>query len=144
MERQRGTFRSFLVTDPDLNRRSTRRPGKGELAITHFEVVSSNRDATVVRVQLETGRRNQIRVHFAEAGHPVLGDPRYGSDQSHDRRWKARRLALHALSLEVEHPATGKKMRFETELPKEFSRFVTEGGGDKKHGTARNASHRRT
>jgi 23S rRNA pseudouridine1911/1915/1917 synthase len=77
MQSKRGTFRSHLATDMMLNRYSTRKAGKGELAITHFEVMRAARGATAVRVRLETGKRNQIRVHFAEAGHPVLGDPRY-------------------------------------------------------------------
>lgn len=145
MDRERGTFRSYLATDYSLNRYSTRRKGYGELAITHYEVIelsggppgrrrtaaSSRRehDFTVVRVYLETGRRNQIRVHFAEAGHPVLGDPRYprklrGADgakiTSDHPKWRAKRLALHAQTLEFEHPATGKTMRCEAELPREF------------------------
>jgi 23S rRNA pseudouridine1911/1915/1917 synthase len=129
MERKRGTFRSYLATDYSLNRYSTKRPGHGELAITHYEVISHGHDATVVRVQLETGRRNQIRVHFAEAGHPVLGDPRYPrqsprSDElqatSDHPKWRAKRQALHAASLECEHPVTHKRLRFEAPLPSEF------------------------
>ena len=93
------------------------------------------KDFTVVKVKLETGRRNQIRVHFAEAGHPVLGDPRYpralretdpaAAITSSHPKWRAKRLALHAQSLELEHPATGKIMRFEAELPTEFQPFVS-------------------
>ena len=94
------------------------------MAITHYEVLSHSRDASVVRVQLETGRRNQIRVHFAEAGHPVLGDKRYGEGQAVHPRWNAKRIALHAMSLEFVHPVTGKKMRFEAELPVEFGPFM--------------------
>lgn len=134
MERDRGTFRSHLATDYSLNRYSTRKPGHGELAITHFEVMSHSRDTTAVRVELETGRRNQIRVHFAEAGHPVLGDPRYPRQlreadpatavTSSHPKWRAKRLALHAASLEFTHPASGKTMRFEADLPTEFHPFV--------------------
>jgi 23S rRNA pseudouridine1911/1915/1917 synthase len=124
IDQPRGTFRSHMATGRTLNRYSTTRPGQGELAITHYEVLSRAREATVVRVQLETGRRNQIRVHFAEAGHPVLGDRRYGSAASAHPRWKAKRIALHAASLEFMHPATGKMMRFEAELPREFEPFT--------------------
>ncbi len=134
MESKRGTFRSHLATDSALNRYSTKKPGKGELAVTHYEVASTARGATVVRVRLETGRRNQIRVHFAEAGHPVLGDPRYPSAAHAGRaaieatsfhpRWKARRLALHAQILAFTHPVTGQLLRFETELPAEFVPFI--------------------
>lgn len=120
-----GTFRSHLATNEfSLDRFSTRDPEKGELAITHFEAVSSSHGATLVRVKLETGRRNQIRVHFAEAGHPVLGDPRYQSEEAQHPKWKAKRLALHAASLAFKHPVTGKPMRFESPLPEEFRPFT--------------------
>ncbi|HEY6564516.1 MAG TPA: RNA pseudouridine synthase, partial [Pirellulaceae bacterium] len=74
---QSGTFRSHMATDRDLNRYSVPDESSGELAITHYEVLRSGSGATLVEVQLETGRRNQIRVHFAEAGHPILGETRY-------------------------------------------------------------------
>lgn len=158
LTQSKGTFRSHLATDYTLNRYSTKKPGHGELAVTHYEVIerSSRRpgppargpkvnddqrakvgthDYSIARVQLETGRRNQIRVHFAEAGHPVLGDTRYprktlesaaGGDEatSAHPKWKAKRLALHALSLEFTHPVTGRQMRFEAELPAEFAWFM--------------------
>lgn len=145
MEKKKGTIESHLATDLDLNRYSTKDADKGELAITHYEVVKGSRDEatkrrsdkgkrantqhsvlstqcySVVRVQLETGRRNQIRVHFAEAGHPVLGDPRYRPDLAQTNpKWKHKRLALHAASLEFMHPVTGKVTKFEAKMPAEF------------------------
>ena len=81
-------------------------------------------NATLVEVELETGRRNQIRVHFAETGHPILGDPRYEKAKARHPLWTARRLALHATSLGFEHPTTDKPMRFESHLPFELSRFI--------------------
>ena len=132
MEESRGTFRSQLATDYSLNRYSTKRPGHGELAVTHYKVAKAGRDFTVVEVQLETGRRNQIRVHFAEAAHPVLGDPRYprklrdGQPQMTSTHpwWRAKRLALHARCLAFEHPTTHKLLRFEAPIPVEFRRFM--------------------
>jgi 23S rRNA pseudouridine1911/1915/1917 synthase len=143
LERKKGTFRSYLATDYSLNRYSTKRKDHGELAITHWEVVGGSNatssrpnavEFSVVQVQLETGRRNQIRVHFAEAGHPVLGDPRYprklsDSEESEQLssmhpRWRSKRIALHAHSLEFTHPRTGKSMRFESSLPQEYSWFM--------------------
>ena len=76
------------------------------------------------KVWLETGRRNQIRVHFAEAGHPVLGDERYEHQRAQHPRWKANRLALHAAALAFQHPVTGAECRFETPLPPEFQSFL--------------------
>jgi 23S rRNA pseudouridine1911/1915/1917 synthase len=129
MEQARGTFRSHLATDATLNRYSTDDEEHGELAVTHYRVLNTVRGATIVQVNLETGRRNQIRVHFAEAGHPVLGDPRYPRDHpgsAKHPRWRARRLALHAVSLALKHPATGKPMQFESPLPQEFASFGVE------------------
>jgi 23S rRNA pseudouridine1911/1915/1917 synthase len=120
-----GTFESLLATDKDLNRFSTEDEEIGQLAITHYRVVAHlGDDVTLVQVRLETGRRNQIRVHFAESGHPVLGDERYRPDLSAHRRWPHKRLALHARLLGFDHPVTGQEMRFEAALPRELDVFL--------------------
>ena len=126
LESDRGTFESYLVTDSDLDQVSTLQPGQGKLAITHYEIVQRLRTATFVRVQLETGRRNQIRVHFAEAGHPVLGDVRYEVELAKHPHWRERRLALHAQTLGLIHPVTQQHLKFTTELPSCFERFLTQ------------------
>jgi 23S rRNA pseudouridine1911/1915/1917 synthase len=117
-----GTIRSHLKTDKALNQRSQSN-GRGELAITHYEVLETFKDATLIQVRLETGRRNQIRAHFAEMGHPILGDQRYQVARAQHPAWPHLRLALHARSLGFEHPLTGKTMHFESDLPEEFLRF---------------------
>jgi 23S rRNA pseudouridine1911/1915/1917 synthase len=119
----KGTIRSYLATDKDLNRYSTKDPTAGQLAVTHYQVVESWADATLVAVRLETGRRNQIRVHFAEMGHPVLGDRRYRKDEAAHAAWPYRRLALHAESLGFSHPVTGQSLEFYAPLPPEFERL---------------------
>ncbi len=119
-----GTYRSHLVTARNLDRHSTRQPGRGELAVTHYCVQRVLGDTCLVEVWLETGRRNQIRVQFAEAGHPVLGDLRYGGQAAAHRRWHARRLALHALSLALEHPVTGQWLEFDSQLPRCMQQFI--------------------
>lgn len=121
-----GEFRSYLATDKDLNRYSTDDRQIGQLAVTHYQVVQRLADTTLVEVQLETGRRNQIRVHFAEAGHPVLGDPRYRASAARHRLWPYERLALHAQTLGFEHPVTGQPMRFDSRLPAEMVRFINQ------------------
>ncbi len=118
-----GTIRSHLATDKDLNRYSTKDPSAGQLAITHYQVIESWPDATLVAVRLETGRRNQIRVHFAEMGHPVLGDRRYRASAAAHWAWPYRRLALHAESLAFAHPVTGEELEFHAPLPPEFQRL---------------------
>ena len=119
----KGTFDGQLGTTASLQRYVVGEDEEGEDAVTRYQVVERLRDATLVRVQLETGRRNQIRVHFADAGHPVLGDQRYGTASAAERHWKARRLALHACTLGFRHPRTGEEVRFESPLPDEMKRF---------------------
>jgi 23S rRNA pseudouridine1911/1915/1917 synthase len=125
VEPAEGTFRSHLATSRSLQRYSTHNAKAGELAITHYRVEKLMKDTTLVRIRLETGRRNQIRVHFAEAGHPVLGDPRYERQRARHPRWHARRLALHAVALSFDHPITGERFRFEVPVPEEFRRFAS-------------------
>ncbi|MCA9729828.1 MAG: RNA pseudouridine synthase, partial [Candidatus Eisenbacteria bacterium] len=72
MQLDRGTFDSYLATNRGLHRYSSGPQGEGERAVTHYRVRERSPHATLVEVRLETGRRNQIRVHFAEAGHPVI------------------------------------------------------------------------
>lgn len=124
LNRQSGTFRSHLATGKSLNQYSTRDESEGELAITHFRVQRQLADTTVVEVRLETGRRNQIRVQFADAGHPLLGDPRYGRSKSKHPLWPDQRIALHAQTLGFVHPATGKPVRFESPLPNSMQQFI--------------------
>jgi 23S rRNA pseudouridine1911/1915/1917 synthase len=120
VEQERGTIRSYLATDKNLNRHSTTDKSAGQLAITHYQVLERWPDVTLVAVRLETGRRNQIRVHFAEMGHAVLGDRRYGTTEGPHPAWPYRRLALHAESLGFTHPVTGQELEFHAPLPAEF------------------------
>jgi 23S rRNA pseudouridine1911/1915/1917 synthase len=129
LEREKGTFESRLATTKSLQRYSLRKGRRdeeeSEPAVTHFRVDRRLNGATFVRVRLETGQRNQIRVHFAEAGHPVLGDERYHAGLARHAAWKAHRLALHAAVLGFEHPRSHEWLQFESPLPAEFERFLT-------------------
>jgi 23S rRNA pseudouridine1911/1915/1917 synthase len=124
LRRNTGTFRSYLGTGKGLKEYSIGDPTRGKLAITHYSVQKKLKDTTVVEVRLETGRRNQIRVHFADHGHPVLGDPRYGRKKSAHSGWPETRIALHARSLGFEHPAAGAPLHFDTPLPDVMIRFI--------------------
>ena len=127
MQQETGRFESWLTTDRSLNRHVSREEDDedgGELAITNYRVERVLSGATLVRVNLETGRRHQIRCHFAEAGHPVLGDDRYRCDLAAHPRWRENRLALHARSLQFRHPVTGEERLWESPLPAEFQRFL--------------------
>ena len=118
----RGTIESHMITDRGLARRSSS-DGRGERAVTHFLVRERVQGATWVDVTLETGRRNQIRVHLAERGHPLLGDERYARGRTHPL-WRERRLALHARTLPFLHPVTREQVRVEAPTPAAFLRFL--------------------
>ncbi len=107
-----GTWESNLIEDANYFVKSHE---TGKRAITHYEVISQNETVALVKFRLETGRKNQIRVHCFEAGHPIAGDLKYGSTI---RFYK--RLCLHASLLGFEHPITHKKMSFESPLPTFF------------------------
>lgn len=88
----------------------------GKKAVTHYKVVKSNEQYSLLELNLETGRTNQIRVHMASVGHPVVSDRKYGSGKVPP----IDRLGLHARILEFIHPATEETIHFETPVPREF------------------------
>jgi 23S rRNA pseudouridine1911/1915/1917 synthase len=94
-------------------------PPDARHAITHVEAIASLRGATLVECRLETGRQHQIRIHLAELGHPLVGEPVYIRDYK-DRRIEAPRLMLHARTLGFIHPGTGQQVEFEREAPEDF------------------------
>jgi 23S rRNA pseudouridine1911/1915/1917 synthase len=134
LEKTAGTFRSYLTTGKNLTRFSTRDLNEGELAVTHYQVLDASEDpdptnqVSLVEVRLETGRRNQIRVHFAEAGHTVIGDARYRPDQWKAIHWPHKRLALHAFTLSFLHPTGGHLLSFQSPIPTEMSRLMKQSG----------------
>ena len=102
-----GVFESYLRDDPKtLKVRSVKNPEYGKFARTEWRRLSTEDGTTLVEVTLKSGRKNQIRVHFAEAGHPVVGDVKYGGQ-------KASRLYLHSRRLRFRHPHAGEWMEFE-------------------------------
>lgn len=124
MKEDSGQYESYLATSKRLSRYSVENPNGGEHAITHFVVKERLADTTLVCVKLDTGRRNQIRVHLAEAGHPIIGDRRYRPQLSKHPDWPHTRLALHAHILGFQHPVTGEDLQFVSEMPRNFQTFV--------------------
>lgn len=120
LEPSRGTIRSFLAEDRSLRVRSIADVDAGKEAITRYETVAGNGRFSLLDVTLETGRRNQIRVHMAEAGHPLVGDTMYGGGRADPLG----RLALHARHLGFMHPRTGRRVEFEVPAPPEFAELV--------------------
>lgn len=114
MEAESGFFESMLVEESDFRVHSTRNPSRGRLARTEWKVYRDG-PRPLLEIDLKTGRKNQIRVHFSEAGHPVVGDTKYGNARGRVR------LCLHAWRLAFIHPRTRERMEFETPLP-DFAR----------------------
>ncbi len=111
-----GIFKSFLAEGDDYKMQSVRHPKDGELARTQYKVIKESKHYSLLEVHLLTGKKNQIRVHLSESGHPIVGDKKYGQDTKG-------RLALHALSIRFKHPFNGQEMMFETNTPEYFSHF---------------------
>ncbi|MFH1019315.1 MAG: RluA family pseudouridine synthase [Pseudomonadota bacterium] len=114
-----GTITSYLAENAAQKVYSTPDPAKGKLSHTAYKVLRESKGLSLVDIHLLTGRKHQIRVHFAEKGHPVAGDKKYGNTPL-----VCRRLALHARSLSFIHPHSGKEMRFEIGMPEEFARLL--------------------
>jgi len=120
VEKNAGTIISWLQGTDGLRTYSSQTPGKGQKAVTHYKVLQRSDEFSLVEVDLETGRKNQIRVHMQDLGYPVVGDEKYGSTRN-----PLRRLGLHAQILEFKHPVTGHKLSFDTPTPREFLKLFS-------------------
>jgi 23S rRNA pseudouridine1911/1915/1917 synthase len=116
-----GTITSWLKENKSLQMISSPTPNDGQKAVTHYHVMQNgSKKYSLMEITLETGRKNQIRVHMQDLGHSVVGDKKYGATQN-----PIGRLALHARVLAFRHPITGKTLRFESPVPKEFTTLVS-------------------
>ena len=122
------TYETLHARHPSNRKKFTSTASRGKRAVTHLETVELLHGSTLVRCRLETGRTHQIRVHLADAGHPVLGDPLYGRSVGDPQLRRASielgRQALHAAVLGFDHPLTGEPLRFETAPPADFTRAL--------------------
>ncbi|MCK4679239.1 MAG: RluA family pseudouridine synthase [Bacteroidales bacterium] len=118
-EKPKGTITSYLFESKALIVYSSQNPKDGHKAVTHYQVMKSGREYSMLKVKLETGRKNQVRVHMQDIGHPVIGDKKYGSKTN-----PIGRLALHAWVLAFRHPINNKPLRFETPVPRKFKRLI--------------------
>ena len=114
-----GEVKSYLAENSQHIVYSTDDPRWGQLAYTRYRTLACARGYTLAEVELETGRKNQIRVHLKDLGHPIAGDRKYGAKTS-----PANRLCLHAMTLRFVHPITRKLMDFSTPIPATFRRLV--------------------
>lgn len=116
VERPQGVISSYLHESKALMVYSDQNPYNGQHAVTHYETLKSNAWYSLLKVSLETGRKNQVRVHLQDIGHPIVGDAKYGATID-----PIGRLGLHAWVLAFAHPITGEQLRFETPIPTRFS-----------------------
>ena len=119
LKKQSGTVESWLTEDKHFVTHSSPVNNGGKFAVTHYNVLRTSNNYSIVELELETGRKNQIRVHLADLGHPIVGDFKYGSSDE-----RLGRLGLHAYVLAFHHPVTGKFLRFETPIPDSFERLL--------------------
>lgn len=113
--RKSGTIKNHLVEDKQLKMRIAK---EGQLAITHYKPLEVSKDYTMMEVFLDTGRKNQIRVHMASLNHPIIGDRKYGACTN-----PLKRLGLHAHEFAFTHPFTHKIMTFKAPLPSSFKQM---------------------
>jgi RluA family pseudouridine synthase len=122
LEEKEGIISSYLAENSihkmySVNKNS---PEKGKFAQTGYKVLKETKMYTFLEIDLLTGRKNQIRVHFAEKGNPVAGDKKYGGKDQNIKR-----LTLHAATLKIVHPFTGEEMTFNSKVPGYFYSLVS-------------------
>ena len=115
MEQENGTIANWLKDNKAYITYSSPTDNGGKYAVTHFQVLNRTTEHSLVEYKLETGRKNQIRVHSADMRHPVCGDVKYGNGDD-----PLHRLCLHAYMLCFTHPVTGEPMEFSTPIPTAF------------------------
>ena len=116
LENKSGTVKSYLKKNSQNMMYSSKKPGDGQFAVTNYKVLQEVEGYSLVDVHIDSGRKNQIRVHMGDLGHHVIGDDKYGNPSN-----PIKRLGLHAYELELKHPFTGKVLKFTAPIPKEFS-----------------------
>ncbi|MFW2369036.1 MAG: RluA family pseudouridine synthase [Desulforhopalus sp.] len=121
IKQESGTITSYLNESKAFTVYSSQNPKVGKKAVTHYKTLKSNKDFSLLQVNLETGRKHQIRVHLQDIGHPVVGDAKYGSKIK-----PIGRLALHAQGLVFTHPKTNELCSFETGIPERFNQLFTQ------------------
>ncbi len=123
MPRAEGTIDLELSEHEQTARSKAARGVNYQEATTHYRVLASMREASLLSVRIETGRTHQIRRHLQAVGHPVAGDARYGDfpfNRAAKARWGLRRMFLHAWKLELPHPLLPRKLRLEAPIPPEL------------------------
>ncbi len=116
---RKDSIKSYLTEDKMLKIHSSFINNGGQMAVTNYEVLQNNDEYSLVKCNLDTGRKNQIRVQMSAIGHPVAGDAKYDAKTN-----PLKRVCLHAATLQFKHPKTGKQMKFEVPVPNGFFKVV--------------------
>lgn len=120
MKEKSGLITSYLTEDEDYKVHSSTDSKEGKLAKTEYTVVKETPHFSVLKVNLLTGKKNQIRVHLADKGHPVVGDSKYGKEKEN----KQKKLMLHSFAIVLTHPFSKKRLRVQADVPDYFKRLV--------------------
>lgn len=118
VEEKEGVITSYLVEGKTFVVHSSQNPKAGKKAITNYKTLQRKRGYSLLKVNLETGRKNQIRVHMQDIGHSVVGDKKYGATTT-----PLKRMGLHAQQLSFSHPISGKKIFLESKIPDVFMKI---------------------
>ena len=118
LDKKQGTITSYLKKNAQNMMYSSKKPGDGQYSVTHYKVIKEKDDYSLLDVNIDSGRKNQIRVHLGDIGHHVVGDDKYGNPTN-----PIKRLGLHAYELDIKDPYTGKVMKYKAPIPKEFDLF---------------------
>ncbi len=121
MKKTKGTIENYLAESKTQNVYITTKE-QGKKAITHYKQIQSNKRYSMLEVYLDTGRKNQIRVHLSSLHHPIVGDSKYGAQSN-----PLKRLGLHAHEFMFVHPLTHKEMRFVSKTPESFEKLFKKG-----------------
>jgi 23S rRNA pseudouridine1911/1915/1917 synthase len=116
---EKGIIKSYLHKSKTNEMYSGHRTKTGKFAETHYKVTKKGEIYSLVDINILTGRKNQIRVHLKDLGHPIVGDKKYDGERS-----PIKRLCLHAYELKVKHPINGKTLNFKANMPKEFNQLL--------------------
>ncbi|MGB5158638.1 RluA family pseudouridine synthase [Desulfobacterium sp. N47] len=113
LTKKSGIIESYLAEGDNYKVQSVKNPIEGKLAITKYKVIKESKNYSLLEIDLLTGKKNQIRAHLSENGHPIVGDTKY-------RENTKGRLALHAFSIKFKHPFNNEEMMFEAKIPEYF------------------------
>lgn len=119
LDKKQGTITSYLKKNAQNMMYSSKKSGDGQYSVTHYKVIKEKDNYSLLDVNIDSGRKNQIRVHLGDIGHHVIGDDKYGNPSN-----PIGRLGLHAYELDIKDPYTGKIMKFKAPMPKEFDLFI--------------------